>query len=361
MALESAIPEWLKKDRTVPARMPPNFEPAFDLYTTRFPKQIKDVVMAVIGAQYPSAEMSDGNALKTISSFLAPDAVDLNMCPAFHEVAAVIDNRGFYNVAVLAYWPSTQAYEDWCTKSGFRKWWAETKPGENPQHGWFLEVFLPTVDRLETVFTTAVQEGASHMRESVSGPIREHVYWGSMRDRLPVSQTDGLLGEARKSNAMDLPNGDVNLLQRVRIPGKKNLVVIRSGQDWSAALPEERLLYSNSMQPPLIEGMEFLRDHGDEVGCFSCRFMEIVDPITAEGGADRTFALAYFDDLASLERWSKEHKTHLAIFGEFAKYAKSLGDKMSLSLFHEVLVLEPEQQVFEYIGCHQGTGMLSSL
>ncbi|GKT58388.1 phenylacetaldoxime dehydratase [Colletotrichum tofieldiae] len=341
--------------------MPPNFKPAFDLYTSRFPKEIKDVVMAVIGAQYPSAETNDGKALKTISSFLAPGAVDPDSCPAFHEVAAVVDNRGFYNIAVLAYWPSTLAYENWSTKSGFRKWWAEAKPGENPRHGWFLEVFLPTVDRLETVFTTAVPEGASHMRERVSGPIREHVYWGSMRDRLPVSQTDELLGEATKSDTMGLPNGDSDLLQRIRIPGRKNLVVIRSGQDWSAALQEERLLYVNSMQPPLVKGMDYLRDYGGEVGCLSCRFMEIVDPITVEGGKDRTFALAYFDDLASLEQWSKEHRTHLAIFGEFAKYAKSLGDKMSLSLFHEVLVLEPEQQVFEYIGCHRGTGMLGSL
>lgn len=105
--------------------------------------------------------------------------------------------------------------------------------------------------------------------------------------------------------------------------------------------------------------MDFLRDHGDEVGCYSCRFMEIVDS-KGTGGADRTFGLAFFDDLASLERWSREHPTHLAIFGGFGKYAKRLGEKMTLRVFHEVLVLEPEQQLFEYIGCHEGTGMLAA-
>ncbi|CCF36575.1 hypothetical protein CH063_08114 [Colletotrichum higginsianum] len=64
-------------------------------------------------------------------------------------------------------------------------------------------------------------------------------------------------------------------------------------------------------------------------------------------GTDRTFGLAYFDNLASLESWSRGHRTHLAIFGEFARYAKRLGDRMGLRLFHEVLVLEAEQQVFD--------------
>ncbi|KAJ0160246.1 Phenylacetaldoxime dehydratase [Colletotrichum tanaceti] len=375
MELESAIPEWLQTDRTVPAKMPPNFSPPFELYTSRFPKHIKDVVMAVIGAQYhPSAEVNDGRALATIFAFVTADAVDPGSRPASHEVAAVTDNRGFHNVAVLAYWPSTPSYDSWRAKSGFDEWWAGLGPGEeNPRNGWFLEVFLPTADRFETVFSTAAPEGAAHMGESLSGPIREHVYWGSMRDRLPISQTDELLGgeETKKILNTASSNGDTGPRQRVRVPGRKNLAVIRSGQDWSAAPPEERRLYLDSMQPPLVKGMEYLRDHGDEVGCFSCRFMEIVDgPAPAMGadaeavdagsggGTDRTFGLAYFDNLASLESWSRGHRTHLAIFGEFARYAKRLGNRMGLRLFHEVLVLEAEQQVFEYVGCHQGTGML---
>ncbi|OBR11626.1 Phenylacetaldoxime dehydratase [Colletotrichum higginsianum IMI 349063] len=379
MELESAIPEWLQTDRTVPAKTPPNFSPPFELYTSRFPKHIKDVVMAVIGAQYPSAEANDGTALATISAFVTADAVGPSLRPAFHEVAAVTDNRGFHNVAVLAYWPSRPSYDGWRAKSGFGQWWAGLGPGEeSPRNGWFLEVFLPTVDRFETVFSTATPEGAAHMRESSSGPIREHVYWGSMRDRLPISQTDELLGEETQKPRDDAPsNGDTGPRQRVRVPGRKNLAVIRSGQDWSAAPPEERQLYLDSMQPPLVKGMEYLRDHGDEVGCFSCRFMEIVDgpapAMEAEAeaeaeaagdggsGTDRTFGLAYFDNLASLESWSRGHRTHLAIFGEFARYAKRLGDRMGLRLFHEVLVLEAEQQVFEYVGCHPGTGMLRSL
>jgi hypothetical protein len=68
----------------------------------------------------------------------------------------------------------------------------------------------------------------------------------------------------------------------------------------------------------------------------------------------------YFDDLSSLERWSKSHQTHIDIFGGVLRYAKKLDNVLGLRLFHEVLVLEPSQQFFEYVGCHGETSMLGS-
>lgn len=62
--------------------------------------------------------------------------------------------------------------------------------------------------------------------------------------------------------------------------------------------------------------------------------------------------------VASLENWSKHHKTHLDILRKLIAYARELENQVSLRLFHEGMVLEPDQQYFEYIGCHDGTGML---
>jgi hypothetical protein len=43
--------------------------------------------------------------------------------------------------------------------------------------GWFKEVFSPSIDRFETIFSeNTVPEGAAQMRESISGPVQEHVY-----------------------------------------------------------------------------------------------------------------------------------------------------------------------------------------
>lgn len=293
--------------------------------------------------------------MSKITSFM--DAASSS--PSFSELASVTDAFGFYNVTVIAYWPNKAAYTEWLEKSGFQKWWDDLN-AEAQQHGWFREVFFPPLDRLETVFSNnEIPEGAAHMREAVSGEIQEHAYWGSMRDRMPIAQTDLLTGH--KATINPLPKQATVSKRRVSIPGKQNLCVIRSGQNWRPTYPEERKLYLDTMHPVLTKGMDFLRDHGEEVGCYSCRFMDVVDSSTKKADKDRTFGLAYFDDIASLEKWSKQHPTHLAIFGGFLQYSKKLNNNISLQVFHEVLVLEPEQQNFEYICCHSQSGMLRSL
>ncbi|CAK7205482.1 hypothetical protein SEUCBS139899_008257 [Sporothrix eucalyptigena] len=352
--LETAIPEHLRTERTMPTSTPPNFDPPFPAYIARYPESAKDLVMAVVGIQH-AAEVADmAPSVETVNSFFASAAVPISARPRYQEQASSVDERGFYNLVCIAYWPSRGDFDAWSTTSGFEAWWQGLDPETQP-HGWFLEVFFPTMDRLETVFSNnEVPAGAAHMRVGVSGPIQEHVYWGSMRDRLAVAQTDELKGQTwhRASETCDPSH------RRVCVPGRPNLAIIRSGQDWSDTRPEERKLYVETMHPTLVKGMDFLRDHGDEVGCYSCRFMSVQGD---KNGSDHTFGLAYFDELASLEGWSKRHPTHLAIFGGFLAYAKTLNNNIGLRLFHEVLVLEPQQQRFEYVNCHVGTGMLKSL
>ncbi|KAK2797920.1 hypothetical protein FQN50_009016 [Emmonsiellopsis sp. PD_5] len=355
--LESAIPEHLKQERTRPVSTPPNFNPPFPAYSARFPKCTKELVMAVMGAQYASGTEEDGLAMSILLKFIK-DSPEATAQPAFWELASVTDDHHAFNIAVIAYWPNKDSYTEWATTSGFQAWWEAIDPEEH-QNGWFLEVFFPSIDRFETVFSdNEVPEGAAHMRETISGALQEHVYWGSMRDRLPAAQTDELVGEM--GHTLKKPKGSV-LARRIKVPPKQNIAIIRSGQDWSNTRPEERKLYVETMHPVLTKGMDFLRDKGNEVGCYSCRLMDIIDPTTHRADKDRTFGLAFFDDLSSLEGWSKHHKTHLDIFGGFLKYAKSLNNDISLRLFHEVLVLKPEQQSFEYIGCHENFGMLVSL
>ncbi|GKT94851.1 phenylacetaldoxime dehydratase [Colletotrichum tofieldiae] len=366
----SAIPEHLQCPRKLAAKTPVDFVPPFPAYSAGFPKETKDLVFAVIGAQYASAASADGAAIAQLTKFTTSKAVDAESRPQFAEWASVTDSFGYYNIAHLAYWPSRTSFEQWTGCSGFRQWW-ENLNIESQSHGWFLEVFSPTIDRFETVFSNnEVPEGAAHMRERVIGLIKEHVYWGSMRDRMAAAQSDELVGEKfdqAKTNGTnehrDMKSDDdrTPIPCRVRIPGKKNLAVIRSGQDWSDTLSEERKLYLETMHPVLIRGMDFLRDQGSEVGCHNCRFMNLIDPATGETDKDRTFGLAYFDDIGSLEQWAKQHSTHLEIFGGFLQYAKKLDNKVSLRLFHEVLVLKPEQQLFEYVGCHSGTGLLATV
>ncbi|PSN74266.1 phenylacetaldoxime dehydratase [Corynespora cassiicola Philippines] len=364
--LESAISPCLRQLRSTSVQLPPNHAPPYAAYTSRFPTSTSHVVVTILGIQYRPTVSSPSFPTPEYTKIVSFLDKPTNSTPNFWEPSSFTDSRGYYHILVIIYWSSISKFQEWRSASGFQLWWANLEP--SPECGHFLEMFTPTMDRYEDVTSRMdIQEGGAHMRECMSGPIQEHAYWGSMRDRLPVSQVDQLHGE--KNNMISINDNTIakstekaeTSRGRIKVPSRKNLCVIRSGQDWSSTSPEERALYLSTMHPVLITGMNFLRDEGSEIGCHSCRFADIIDPMTGKADKERTFGLAYFNELASLEDWSRKHQTHLNIFGGFLKYAKRLGDDMTLKLWHEVCVLEEDQQEFEYVGCHSQTGMLATL
>jgi hypothetical protein len=70
-----------------------------------------------------------------------------------------------------------------------------------------------------------------------------------------------------------------------------------------------------------------------------------------------------FRDVESVLRkgQSKQHDTHLDSYSRFWQYAAELQNGVTLRLFHKVVMLRSEQQFFEYVGCHSGTGLLGSM
>ncbi|TKA56310.1 hypothetical protein B0A55_12415 [Friedmanniomyces simplex] len=175
MALESAIPPHLACERALLAKTPANYVPPFPAYSARFPTDVKDLVMALIGAQHrEGAPTAPSSALAKLNEFLKRGTVSYQ--PKYRQPSSVTDNAGAYNEVLIAYWRSKAQYTEWASTSGFNAWWRNLDP-ETEDHGWFLEVLYPSVDRFETVFSdNVVPEGAAHMRESVSGEIQEHVY-----------------------------------------------------------------------------------------------------------------------------------------------------------------------------------------
>ena len=341
--MESAIPDHLRQQRQCPATTPAHYQPPFPAWSSRFSPLTGQVVMACFGVQG-----RDGIAL----SDLAPITERFSMAdgPLFWDGGECVDAQGFHTGIVIAYWADVQAFARWQQTCGFTAWWQHEARERGPL-GWFMEVVCPTAERFETVFSSPDRaEGIGHLASHVSAPILEHGYWGSARDRLPIAQVDPLPGRAPAS--VPPPHG-----KRVRLPGRDNLCLIRSGQDWSDTRGEERRLYLNDVRPVLETGMTFLRDQGGDIGCLSCRFMQAVDrsglPI------DKSFGLAWFDDLAHLERWAKTHPTHVAIFGGFMNYVQTLNFQIQLRLYHEVAVIPASAQFFEYVNCHPGSGLLS--
>ncbi len=152
--------------------------------------------------------------------------------------------------------------------------------------GRFMEVVVPPMDRLEVAYSPPhLPQGAGNLQSRVSAcPVAEHAYWGSARDRIPASQTDPL-----ESSASTLVL--TRLGTRVRVEPGDNVCMIRSGQDWSDTTGEERATYLGRVQPRLIDGMTYLRDEGLPIGCFSCRYMQVLDGSGTV--TEKTFGQAY--------------------------------------------------------------------
>jgi aldoxime dehydratase len=209
----------------------------------------------------------------------------------------------------------------------------------------------PRADQFETLYAfTEDLPGVGAIMDRVSGEIEEHGYWGSMRDRIPLSQTDWLnpVGELVAE-----AEADPSRPGRVLVRGHANIALIRSGQDWATAELEERDLYLKQIEPVLRGGMDLLRDNGQGAGCYSNRYVRNID---VDGNViDKRYNIGHWRSLDLLERWAESHPTHLRIFVTFFRVVESL---VTLRLYHEVSVFDAAGQYYEYLNCHPATGML---
>ncbi len=344
MSIESAIPEHLVCPRLEPASTPRDYQAPFPAWTVRFTPLVERVVMASFGVQAP-APLGLESLAPYIERFALADG------PLYWDPAQCQDATAAHNLVAIAYWDDVATFERWRSSSGFDQWW-QAPERETEAIGRFVEIVTPGQEWFETLFSSPEGvEGIAHLASGMSGVVREHGYWGSARDRLPRAQVDTLAGERGEVAAM------VVVGARVRVPGRENLCLIRSGQDWSATSQQERELYLSDIQPVLRAGMDFLRDEGRSIGCCSCRLMQVLDA-TSGAPLEKSFGLAHFEDLARLETWARSHPTHLAIFGRFTRYTQALDFQIALRLYHEVAVIPANAQWFEYINCHGQTGLL---
>ncbi|MBK5006680.1 aliphatic aldoxime dehydratase [Pseudomonas sp. S32] len=344
--MESAIDKHLKCPRSLSRRVPDDYQPPFPMWVARAGEHMQQVVMAYLGVQYqgqhhqPAALQAMG---QIVASFSLADG------PLNHDLTHHTDNSGYDNLMVVGYWKDPAAYGRWLNSPEVAQWWAAEARLQDGL-GYFREIIAPRAEQFETLY--AFQDrlpGVGAVMDSTSGEIEEHGYWGSMRDRFPVSQTDWMLpdGELR------IVSGDPAKGGRVVVRGHDNIALIRSGQDWVEAESEERSLYLDEILPTLQAGMDFLRDQGAPLGCYSNRFVRNID---LQGNLlDSSYNIGHWRSVEKLERWAESHPTHLRIFVTFFRVASGLE---KLRLYHEVSVSDGRQQLFEYINCHPHTGMM---
>jgi aldoxime dehydratase len=343
--MESAIPAHLETDRTRHRRVQDDYEPPYPAFVARFKPNVKRVVMGYFGIQYRGdPPISTPAVLDWIAGRFASENG-----PSHWDQARYVDEGGFVNFLSVAYWDQRAQFDAWFS-AVHDEWIGDHHLGEGL--GRFIEVLAPSIEGLETIFSSpAHSEGVTVLANAMSDEIQEHGYWGGMRDRIPLSQT----------NAMT-PEGSPRLIRdgsRIRVIAHDNLCLIRSGQDWSDMEGVERKMYLEDIEPVLKEGMDFLRDEGLSIGCYANRYVNV---LVADGSAtEKSYGMSWWKSLAELERWAESHPTHVKIFGAAMKYYSTLGPAAKLRLYHEVSVARSDEQFFEYLNCHNQTGMLKSI
>ena len=341
--MESAIPSHLQTARSRHKRVPDDYQPPYPSFVARYKPEVGRVVMAYFGVQYRGGTPAAATeALAQIAQRLAGTDG-----PSHWDRAHYIDQAGYLNVVSVAYWDDSARFDAWFAPAR-EDWTGKAREGI----GTFIEVLRPTVARHETLFSSLGRpEGVAVIADGMSGEVQEHAYWGGMRDRIPLSQTDEMA-----------PGGNPSLIRdggRLRVKAHDNLCLIRSGQDWSDTEASERKLYLDDVEPVLREGMDFLRDDGLGIGCYANRYMRVL----AVDGAptEKSYGQSWWKSLAALERWAESHPTHVRIFGAAMKYLSTLGPSAKLRLYHEVTVAAADEQFFEYRNCHAKTGMLAAV
>ena len=328
----------------MPNNMPAGWEPPAPAWQSVWQDTSDPLVAAYFGIQAAESTLLDNWATQAFSTACVPASVEQGM---------YIDQNGATNYLYIAYWRYSEYQRWWALKENCG-WWADDRRLADGV-GYWREVILMPFERFETLHSTPTPHGIGVAADGVDGPIREHGYAGGMRDRIQLSDTQTLKNPA--TVAAPLQSQTSSAGNRVVVTPPENMCVIRSGQNWSFCDAEEKDYYLNNLHPVLLEGMRFLRDNPIETNCYCLRFVDKKD--NAWGTIEQSFGLGYATDVYAFEQWAKSHPTHLAIFGGFMDMVGIFGEAMKLRLWHEVTALPKQGCEFEYIACHEKTGLLN--
>lgn len=347
--LEPAIPEHLRVERTQPLGAPAGFVPDAWSFSSRFEASVKTLPFIYFGVQHRGHAAEADIALDRLrKGFTGQHG------PAFFDRADYIDEQGYANAIVAAYWTSHDRFRSW-EEGRAADWWYAGTDLDGPL-GFFREAYTPGVEDTETTFSHRYPEGYSHLAHHWSEPTDTHGYWGSARDRMARSQTDPF--EPFGMPVSTLKNGEDSLGRHVTVRPHENLCLLRSGQDWSETEGEERAFYLGKVEPLLRKGMMEIRDQGRDKGCFYNRYMRVSDD--SGRPTEKSYSLSAWHSIGEIEQWVRQ-ATHLAIFHAGRKHYQTVGPDAKLRLYHEMFVIRAADQQYEYVNCHRHTGMLKSV
>ncbi|GGC48956.1 phenylacetaldoxime dehydratase family protein [Chelatococcus reniformis] len=336
--------------RTVPARRPEGHQPAAPRYTLRWDKPVGELISAYFAMQGHGLppERQAGFLERLTTGFGEADG------PAAHEVMRFVDEAGETNAVAVGYWTDTTAYARWSRGSTVARWLADDARLAEPGIGYWREAIAVPYDRHETIYSApGYRIGLARTAGAAIVAMTTNGYFGAARDRIPLSAIDAL--ESPLAAAPPEARPVASRGKRLTAATPHNMCVLRSGQFWEDAGPEQLGDYRENLEPKLMRGMDYLAGHKGDTGTLALRVMTNID---ADGaGRAETSVLAYFLALEQLEAWARSHQTHLDIYHHAIAMNRKFKAKREVVTWHELFVM-PAAASFEYVNCHPRTGVL---
>ncbi len=332
---------------TPPVYRPDGFEVSYDSFEPRFGPGKDHVMFAQFGIENRVGDPSSVRG-RLVAGFNGTDA------PEIVEHGHVREGFGPNAEMWFAYWRSHEAYLRWLARDDVAELWNDDTLLDGPIGLW-REAGVISLDHNETSFSRAEDiSGLVHLSDGVA-VTDIHGYWGSARDRI-VAAADDPLNPLDPQSQADAKTALSSLGRRVRITAPGNTCFIRTSQDIASANADQARVYANDVEPVFHAAMQFLRNNGPDTGCMGMRFVDECDASGKPMG--RTCGLGFFDSLGSLEKWTHNHPTHIAIMDSFIGMVQKFEGSPGLHLWHEVTVFPINSLVGNYINCSAEGGFL---
>ena len=328
--------------RIYPLRRPEGHTAPIPRYSAVLPQQDKVAVL------YMGVQSTDAAALREVPLDALMKAGG-DLAPANADEATFTDPQGYFNRVAALYWLKAADFATWSKQPDVTEW--RERVAKDASIGMWWEPVAVDANYMETIAFKEYPRGFSGCPVGFAN-TEGTGYWGAARDRIPASAYD--LFES--SDLIAEPEaGDAKIPYR-KIQPPKHMTVIRSGVTWKDCEGEQLKEYQERIRPALDAGMEYLRSHPRETGCFALRQVGCISPDgeeLAEG-----YSLGAFVSLGHLEAWSKDHPSHLAIYTRAIAARRKYQDKLQMRTYNEIFIVDADNPPFEYFNCHARTGLL---
>ncbi|TPX16901.1 uncharacterized protein E0L32_003463 [Thyridium curvatum] len=361
-------------ERVYPLRKPPNHKLPVPRFHHRLRAGIDHIFTTYIGIQVRSdgarASQAGAEAVRAVQEWLE----DPDSRPAAWESFALIDGVDQPGTSVwVCYFDDESRYNSGLTHLNLDKIHAGLDAHGRASVGLWRESFKSADARLETNYSgTDYLPGLCRLPGTTAVEHELATYWGAARDRIPDSAHD-LFEQADEALLAILPEDMTPRGTGQHLSGTNyaNLVHIRSGQFWETCGAEEAAAYEQKLEPALRAGLAYLWEHERETGSRALRYLRNQEIRTDYGrgccggqeeARKESCGAGFFTSLGALERWSRTHRSHLAIYGgALAHYKAFPGERRRLRTWHEVSVLRAGDARFEYVNCAPRTGVIGTL